>query len=128
LAKLVKKAPEADTEFLPVTRRVASLAYDLKARDIKAYDVRGMTLIADSFLMCSASSEPQMKAVFNAVREGMKEVGVVPLHSEGRPSDGWMVLDYGIVIAHLFREDAREFYDLDGLWADAPLIELDLDD
>jgi len=126
LPRLVKKKKAADDSFLPNARRIGELADKIKAIDIKAYDVRGLTLVADAFVICSASSEPQLKAIANSVREGMKEIGVPPLHTEGTFHGGWMVLDYGDVIVHLFREEAREYYDLDGLWADAPEIELNL--
>ncbi len=123
-----KNSPEADESFLPTTLRMASLAADKKARELLAYDVRGLTLVADAFLMCTVTSEPQMRAVFNAVKAGMKEAGIAPLHSEGTHQGGWLLMDYGAVILHIFRPKAREFYDLDGLWADAPTIPLDLDD
>jgi ribosome-associated protein len=93
-----------------------------------AYDVRGLTLMADSFFICTANSEPQLKALFNTIKEGMKEVGVAPLHTEGVFQGGWLLIDFSEVIVHIFREEAREFYDLDGMWADAKRIPLDVDD
>ena len=126
MATLTKKTPQPD--FLPDTLRISALAADHKAIDIRAYDVRRLTLIADVFIMCSAGSVPQLRAVFNGVKEGMKEIGVAPLHKEGTFDGNWLVLDYGAIIFHVFRERAREFYDLDGLWGDAPEIDLDLDD
>jgi len=126
LAKLVKKSPGAEEDFLPDVLRMADLAADVKALDIKACDVRGLTLIADCFVMCSASSQPQFKAIFNRVKDGMKAVGVAPLRAEGVMTGHWLILDYGTIIFHVFREEAREFYDLDGLWGDAPQIGLDL--
>lgn len=106
---------------------MAALADDRKAIDIRAYDVRGLTLVADSFLICAASSEPQFKAVCSAIREGMREVGVKPLRVEGSTKGEWVILDYGTIICHVFREKARAYYDLDALWADAPQIPLDLE-
>lgn len=128
MPRLLKKnvPQEVDEPFLVTTRRMAELAADKKAKDIRAYDVRGLTVLADAFVMCTVTSEPQMKAVFNAVKEGLKEIGVAPLHTEGATQDGWLLLDYGAVILHLFREQARSFYDLDGLWGDAPEIPLNL--
>lgn len=129
MTKLVKKNQKKTEEipdFLPVALRIASLADEHKAKDIRAYDVRGLTLVADAFVLCSATSEPQLRAIFNAVKEGLKEVGVKQLHSEGTFGGGWLVMDYGIVIFHIFREEARNFYDLDGLWGDAPQIDLGL--
>ncbi|GMW03413.1 MAG: hypothetical protein AMXMBFR84_45470 [Candidatus Hydrogenedentota bacterium] len=127
LVKLVKKAPADVQDFLPSTLRIASLLSDHKALDVRAYDVRELTLIADSFVICSAGSEPQMRAMYNAVVDGMREVGNKPLHVEGTQAAGWIVVDFGTVILHLFRKEARTFYDLDGLWGDAPSIDLDLD-
>ena len=128
MATLVKKQKHAeDQSFVPNLRRMAYLAADKKAKDIKAYEVGGMTVVADAFLLCTATSEPQLKAVYNAVREGMKEIGVAPLRSEGTFAGGWILLDFGDIIFHIFREQARAFYDLDGLWADAPEVMLELD-
>ncbi len=128
MAKLVKKSKQDEDSFLPATLRIGELAHNRRALDVRAYDVRKLTLIADSFVLCSASSQPQVKAIFDAVKEGMSEVGVRPFHVEGGPRDGWMLMDYGTVIFHIFREETREFYDLDGLWGDAPKIDLDLED
>lgn len=129
MVKLIKKdaAPDSDLDFLPNTRRIASLAADFKAIRPCALDVRTLTQVADCFIMCSAASEPQFKAIFNGVKEGMKEIGVAPLHIEGETSGGWIILDYGSIVFHVFREEAREFYDLDGLWGDAPRIDLELE-
>lgn len=125
MAKLVKKSETAEADFLPNVLRMASIAADYKAIGVKALDLRGLTLVADSFVICSAASEPQLKAIFRAVKDGMKKVGVAPLRAEGEMSGGWLVLDYGNILFHLFRTEAREFYDLEGLWGDAPNINLE---
>ncbi len=126
MPRLQRKTVETD-DFLPDTLRMASLAADHKAKDLRAYDVRGLTVVADAFLIATATSEPHFRAVLNAVNEGMKEVGRQTLHKEGTYRGGWAVLDYGTVVMHIFREEARAFYDLDDLWADAPNIDLHLD-
>lgn len=130
MAKLVVKKTSAPQEtgddFLKNTLRVADLAAGIKAKNIKAYDVRGVTLLADSFVVCTVTSEPQFRAVMNAVLDGMREVGIKPLHIEGEGKGGWSILDYGTVIVHIFREEARTFYDLEGFWGDAPEIPLEL--
>ena len=128
MPSLVKKKKNAEPEFLPNTLRIAELAADKKAVNIKAYDVRGLTLVADCFVCCTARSEPQVKAVFKSVQEGLKKIGIAPLHVEGSPQGGWLLIDYGDILVHIFREEAREFYDLDGLWGDAPLVDLHLED
>jgi len=109
---------------LTVARAIARVAAEKKAKDIKAYDVEGLTLIADSFVLCTVMSEPQQKAVFNSVYEELKEKGITPLSTEGGFQDNWMVMDYGSVVFHIFRQKARDYYDLDGMWGDAPTLDL----
>lgn len=128
MPKLVPKRPATEEEFLPTVRRLAALAEDFHAQDIKAYDVRGLSLLTDCFLMCNAASDRQLKAVRDGIRDGMKEIGVGPATSEGDAGSSWLLLDYGSVIVHIFRAEARGFYDLDGLWGDAESIDLNLDD
>ncbi len=111
---------------LTVARTIARIASEKKAKDIKAYNLEGLTLLADSFILCTVTSEPQQKAVFNAVYEGLKSKGIVPLSTEGGFHDNWMVMDYGSVVFHIFKQKARDYYDLDGMWGDAPKIELKL--
>lgn len=128
MARLIKKkgpAPESEEVFLKYVRQISGMAAKHKAGDLKAIDVRNLTVVADAFVICSASSEPQMRAISNEVREGMRELGMAPLHSEGAYDGNWLVIDYGTVIFHLFRQEAREFYDLDDLWGDAIQIALD---
>jgi len=127
LKNLVKKAPATEPDFVLDTRRIAALADEHKAEDIRAYDLRGLTVIADSFVVCTGTSEPHVKAISGAILSGMRDAGIKARHSEGSHRNGWLVLDYGNVIVHIFRKEAREFYDLDGLWGDAPKIDLGLD-
>ena len=128
MPKLVKKEKEGERSFLPHAIRAGSIAADFKANHIRVLDVRELTLIADCFMICSVSSEPQLKAVYNGIRDQMKEeTGLRALNTEGELSANWVILDYGALIVHIFREEAREFYDLDGLWGDAPEIDLELD-
>ncbi|NLN93940.1 MAG: ribosome silencing factor [Candidatus Hydrogenedens sp.] len=98
-----------------------------KALDIKAHLVSGATVIADAFILCTASSAIHLKAVANGAREWMRDAGYEILRVEGDHQHGWLILDYGDVIVHVFRAEARAFYDLDRLWADTPEIPLDLE-
>lgn len=107
---------------------VADAVDEKKAGDVRAFDVRGLTLIADAFVLCTAASEPQLKAVSNAARETLREAGYAVLRVEGDHRCGWLIVDFGDVILHVFRAQAREFYDLDRMWADAPEIPLHLVD
>ncbi len=113
-----------DAILVQKARLVAEAVESKKARDIKAFDVRGLTLIADIFILCTATSEPQIKAVTNAAREAVRDAGHAVLRVEGDHRCGWLVVDFGDVILHVFRPQAREFYDLDRLWGDAPEVTL----
>lgn len=127
MATLTPKRKEQTEEerFQANLYRLADLALDKKAQNLKIYHVTGLTLTTDALVVCTASSEPQVKAVFNAAKEGMREIGVPPVYTEGSYQDGWLLIDFGDILFHIFREEAREFYDLDGLWADAPEIVID---
>ncbi|MBW7865091.1 MAG: ribosome silencing factor [Candidatus Hydrogenedens sp.] len=119
-----KKKTGMDKALLEKVLQAAEIAAEKKAGDIRAYDVRGLTLMADAFIICSASSEPQLRAIASAAREDMKDLGHSVLRVEGDHHCGWLIVDYGDVIFHVFRESARSFYDLDRMWADAPEIPL----
>ncbi len=123
---LKKKRAGTEPPVVANALRIATLAAEKKAKDIRAFNLEGLTLITDCFVLCTATSEPQMKAVCNSILEGMKKIGVSPLHIEGNHRSDWLLLDYGDIIVHVFREEAREFYDLEGLWGDAPEIALRL--
>jgi len=110
-----KQQPQPEEErFEANVLRLADLALEKKALDVKAYHVTGLTLTADALVLCTVSSEPQLKAVFNAVKEGMKLAGVRPICTEGGYQDNWLIIDFGDILFHIFREQAREFYDRDG--------------
>ena len=106
------------------TLAIAEIAESKKAKNIRAFDVRGLTLMADVFVLCSAGSEPQMRAVADAARQTMREGGSPVLRTEGDHHSGWMIVDCGDVLFHVFRESARAFYDLDQMWEDAPEVNL----
>lgn len=124
----MKKQKNAEKEkLLKKIRCVAEAVAEKKARDIKALDISGLTLMADAFVLCTVGSEPQLKAVTNAARETMRDAGYSVYQMEGDHKCGWTVLDFGDVMLHIFRDQARVFYDLDRMWGDAPEVPLDLD-
>jgi len=103
----------------------ARAAADKKAEDIHVLDLREISGFTDFFVICSASSEPQLKAIGSGIREtARKELGRTPLNEDGHPVSQWVVIDYGGVIAHIFLGDKREFYGLETLWRDARSVPL----
>lgn len=99
---------------------VARAALDKKAEDVLVIDVRGLTSIAEYFVVASGTSGPNLRAIAESVETELKKQGVMPLSVEGQAGGNWVLLDYGDVVAHVFEAEVRGFYDLEGLWADAP--------
>jgi len=93
---------------------------DKKALDVVLLDVRGLSSYADWFVLGSGESERQVGATAEHVQEKLSEEGYRTIGTEGFETGHWVLLDYGEVVVHLFSTEVRAFYDLDGLWADAP--------
>jgi len=93
-----------------------------KAESVVVLDVRGLTSIADAFIICSGRSNRQVSAVAEHVERFLKQSGIRPLSVEGRKEGHWVLMDYGHVIIHVFYTETRFFYDLEGLWVDARRI------
>lgn len=90
--------------------------------DIVVLDMQGVSLLADYFVLCNAESPPQFKAILEEVEIEAKAAGGRRLHVEGEPASGWVLLDYGSVVVHVFDPDLRAYYDLEGLWNEARLV------
>ncbi len=103
--------------------KAANSADDKRAEDIEIYNVADLTSMTEYFVICSAGSENQMKAISDEIEENLKENGISPLHIEGYRSATWVLYDYGDVIIHIFNKEARSFYNLERLWSDAKKIE-----
>ncbi len=95
-----------------------------KAVNVAVLDMRGLTSIADAFIICSGRSNRQVTAIAEHVERELRKQKIKPLSVEGAKEGQWVLLDYGIVIIHVFFESVREFYDLEGLWTDARRLKL----
>ncbi len=88
-------------------------------------DARGVCSFADYFVMCSAQSSRQIEAIYNEIMHSLKSEGLLPHHREGTVDSGWMLLDYGDVIIHIFAPTERDYYQLDELWSQAsPVVRI----
>lgn len=85
-------------------------------------DMQEVSLLADYFVLCNAESPPQVKAIVEAVDDDARTAGGRRLHIEGEPDSGWVLLDYGSVVVHIFDPELRAYYDLEGLWSKARLV------
>jgi len=106
-------------------RHAARAALDTKAIDLVVLDVTRVSGVADYFLICSGRSTPHLESISDAIREHLKAEGVRPRHAEGVAASGWVLLDYGDVLMHMFLEDTRAYYALERLWGDAPVVPVD---
>lgn len=106
-------------------RLCARAALEKKAEGVVVLDLQGISGVADFFLVASAQSTTQIKTIVEAVEQVLKTRGVRLLHSEGVPESGWLLLDYGDVVIHIFIEETRTFYALERLWGDAPLLSVE---
>jgi ribosome-associated protein len=101
--------------------RIAEIASDRKAIDIRVIDVRGLVSYTDHLVICSGNTERQTKAIRDAIHQQLKDDdGLLPRRSEGLGEARWILLDYLDCVVHIFTPDARDFYRLDKLWGDAP--------
>jgi len=104
--------------------KLAELALTKKADNIKILDLRNITTISDFFVICTGHSEPQVKAIADAVLEGSKKEGEQVWHKEGTNMRSWILLDFVDVVVHIFLRDTRNFYALEKLWGDAEITEI----
>lgn len=103
---------------------IAKVLDQKKAMDIVAIETEEVTIVSDFFVIASGTSNTHAKALADDVEYEIKQrLGVDPEHIEGRAT-GWILLDYGTVLVHVFTEDMREYYNLERLWADAKTVDL----
>ena len=115
----------SDPDQLARARALAGAAQGRKAEDVVALDVRGLTSLADTFLLATGSSDRQVRAIADAVVDAGRAAGMRILGVEGLEESRWILIDFGDAIFHAFKTDARADYDLDRLWADAPRLDVE---
>ena len=116
------RRPAEEATPLEVARRIVDVAADRQAADIVLLDISQHASFADYFIICHGTSERQIKAIVDNVIEELEREGEHALHVEGSPSSGWVLIDYGAVIVHVFAPEERAYYRLERLWQDAPTI------
>jgi len=103
---------------------VSRFALERKAYDLVVMEVGDLTSIADYFIVCSGRSDRQVQSIAQGIEENLRGMGVRPHSVEGATRGQWLLMDFSDVIVHIFYEPVREFYDLEGLWSDAPRAQL----
>jgi ribosome-associated protein len=110
---------------LALARAAGRLALSKKGFDVKILKLKHISSICDYFVICSGSVNVHVKAIADAVEDGLRKKGVRPSHREGTDESAWLLLDYFDVVVHVFSGEARQFYALEKLWGDAPVEALD---
>lgn len=106
-----------------LARKIVDILADKQADDVLLLDISKVASFADYFVLASAQSVRQLKAMLESVDEELSPDGLKPMGREGEADSGWVLLDYGDVIVHLFGQEERRYYDLESLWHDAtPLL------
>lgn len=108
-------------ETMELTKKICKAASDKKAGNIIIMDMRGLTFSTDYFVICSAPTATQVRAIADNVEEELDKVEVHFNHKEGYHEGEWILLDYGDVVVHIFKNENREYYALEKLWGDAEI-------
>ncbi|QBR91663.1 ribosome silencing factor [Nocardioides euryhalodurans] len=117
----------ATDRAVELVHTAARAAADKLATDILAFDVSEQLVITDAFLIASGSNDRQVRAIVDAVEDGLREVGAKPVQREGERDGRWVLIDYGEIVVHVQHAEEREFYALERLWRDCPTIPLPAD-
>ena len=99
-------------------------AFARKTQDIKVLDVRNLTSYTDAIMIITAQSQRQVSSIAENIHIAMKKVNNLPIGTEGMKQGTWALLDYGDVVINVFDRETRDFYDLEGLWSEAPRLDL----
>lgn len=105
----------------------ARAAADKLAERIIAFDVSEQLVITDAMLICDGANDRQVKAIVDEIEDALREIGAKPIRREGERDSRWVLIDYGEIVVHVQHQEEREFYALERLWRDCPVVELPAD-
>ena len=112
-------------ESIELANSIAELIFNKKGYDVRILNLKEVASFADYFVICSADSDTQVKAIADEIDKTLKDGGLKSWHKEGYRALNWVLLDYIDVVVHIFKREMREFYNLEKLWGDAPVIEVE---
>jgi ribosome-associated protein len=112
---------EKDIEII---KQIVGFLDDRKAEEIVVMDLREHSNIADYFIIATGANKPHLKAMYDGLQRLFKDAGFKGYQKTGVPDSGWMIMDYHGVMVHVFERELREFYDLEKLWKDAPVVNM----
>jgi ribosome-associated protein len=118
----IQPAATGDYDSTEIAHRIVDVASDRKATDVHLMDIHDLTTFADYFVIMSGTSTVQIRALVRNIDEALDREGLHPINIEGNADDGWMLLDYGAIVVHVFSPDQREYYGLERLWREATTV------
>ncbi len=107
-----------------LAKKISDLFLEKKGMEIRIMELTGLTTMTDYFVICTAGSDTQVKALAEHVTKETDNLDERPWHNEGQTNFNWVLLDFVNVVAHIFLPETRKFYNLEGLWADAKITEV----
>ncbi len=107
---------------LDLAKKAVEAASEKQAADITLLDLHGQAAFTDYFVICTADNPRQLTAIANEVDEELTKAGLKAHHKEGRPESGWVLVDFGDIVVHIFSAKQRGFYDLESVWQQAPVL------
>lgn len=107
-------------KYEELIKNIAKALDEKKAEDIKIIETAELTIVADSFVIASGNSSTHVRALAGEVEDALSKLGTEPEHIEGRAT-GWILIDYGTVVVHIFDRQSREYYNIERLWQDAKI-------
>ena len=117
----------ATDHAIELVHAAARAASDKLAENILAFDVSDQLVITDAFLLASAGNERQVKSIVDEIEDKLREIGAKPVRREGERDGRWVLIDYAEIVVHVQHTEEREFYALERLWRDCPVIALPAD-
>lgn len=109
-------------------KQVVKAADDKRAEDILTLNMKDVSIIADYFVICEGSNERQVQAIARGIKEDVEKSGVIVNRIEGFEQARWILIDLGNIVCHVFHREERNYYNLERLWGDAPIVPIDLDE
>ena len=107
-----------------LAKKISKLILEKKGIDIIILDLQKLTPVTDFFVICTASSDTHVKAIADYISYETKKIGQKPWHNEGYSNLNWVLLDFVDVVVHIFLQESRKFYNLEGLWGDAEITSI----
>jgi ribosome-associated protein len=108
----------------PFAEKIADIIFNKNGYDVNILDLRNVATFSDFFVICSADSDTQVKAISDEIDKNLRDEGIKCWHKEGLSALSWVLMDYVDVVVHIFKKNAREFYNIEKLWGDAQTIEV----